>query len=837
MSTLLDVFNDRTANFSQQQGKSEHLVGNLFTLLGDNNKFIAGTYKALLKRPELFGSNASTLLYALDVGQSFKKDALYIMFQGFLERPPTTTESNIMFTWAEHLRTKNEFIEYEPVMNKLNSILKAWFADKTIVYNGEHVPLSFFRPILYNAAGVNVIELLPYIAYLFTYHIYGMPMQFSDAMSSSSLRSYIASLEDWFAKCYNELYSETAITAVGEVNEEIDDTTWEAFYDKMLDSSKIVELRNEEIRKTKGLLEGMIQDQQSINDADLSERYSIVLKRLVDIAIEMSPINKIIDKIPGFDPAYYDSAELANITSYIVSKTNFTAIIDSNDNYRYMLAQSKQELDIEELAFSKPTFDLNVFQLGLQRPFCSSDIASEIFKGYIRTKFEAKRSYMLDDSPIYLTSSDLENSNLYPFLLGMFVNGVWALEFNEMKEIMKTLIKKDEVRDLFNLHKLLVLIRGHTTQSILAPIYIISLLNSFVLQNCNLGQELSSFNPYIYLRQVIVDEARVIKLQNMLYSTLILNNKQYKTLVNNANAKIYEILTSKPIVIMPYVQTIADAASIYALGGCDCYRFLKYSNPITRGYGFISRTMNMNEEIYVAYLFSAAIKNETVFEMITDENADIVSIRNNLATASKKEVEPEHLFKYEFKDGSYTKRPIGSFVDIEIMNSESSIDVSGTLISERTQRSSINPISILLNYSMPQSEPKNVLANEVLRVKRLTEDDGSFNSSIPSTANGFNYKSNFISLKLNSNGSVKYLPVYNVASKTMTRNVAMIKPDGRRLIEIHTPLFNGQVNNVYWIYTDVRKESKFEKQDLKESGFQPRDGTFMLTDRIQPIPK
>ena len=84
---------------------------------------------------------------------------------------------------------------------------------------------------------------------------------------------------------------------------------------------------------------------------------------------------------------------------------------------------------------------------------------------------------------------------------------------------------------------------------------------------------------------------------------------------------------------------------------------------------------------------------------------------------------------------------------------------------------------------------------------------------------------------------VKYLPIYNVASKTMTRNVAMIKPDGRRLIEIHTPLFNGQVNNVYWIYTDVRKESKFEKQDLKESGFQPRDGTFMLTDRIQPIPK
>ena len=411
MSTLLDVFNDRTANFSQQQGKSEHLVGNLFTLLGDTNKFIAGTYKALLKRPELFGSNASTLLYALDVGQSFKKDALYIMFQGFLERPPTTTESNIIFTWAEHLRTKNEFIEYEPVMNKLNTILKAWFADKTIVYNGEHVPISMFRPILYNAAGVNVIELLPYIAYLFTYHIYGMPMQFSDAMSSSSLRSYIASLESWFAKCYNELYAETAITSLGETNEEIDDETWKAFYDKMLDSSKIVELRNEEIRKTKGLLEGMIQDQQSINDDDLAERYRIVLKRLIDIAVEMTPINKIRNKIEGFDPAYYDSAELTNMTSYIVSKTNFTAIIDYNENYRYMLAQTKQDLEINELAFSKPTFDLNVLQVGLQRPFCSSDIASEIFKGYIRSKFESKRSPssvdsktivpLLDDAPVF----------------------------------------------------------------------------------------------------------------------------------------------------------------------------------------------------------------------------------------------------------------------------------------------------------------------------------------------------------------------------------------------------------------------------------------------------
>lgn len=824
MSNLLDVFNDRTANFNQQQGKSEHPVGNLFTLLGESNKYTAGTYKALLKRPELFGSNASTFLYALDVGQSFKKDALYLMFQGFLERPPTTTESNIIFTWAEELRTKNEFVAFEPVFSKLNTIIKTWFADKTIVYNGENVPLSFFRPILYNAAGVNIIELLPYIAYLFTYHIYGMPIQFSDAMSSSSLRSYLASLENWFSKCYNELYEEQNIGVLGASfdEKEIDDETWKAFYETMLDSSKIVELRNEEIRKTKGLLEGMIQQQQSINDKDLQERFVLVLERLVDICIKNSPFNKLLNKIEGFDPAYYDSSELANLTAYVVSKTNYTAIIDANDNYRYMLAQSKLEC-CAPLNFSKPTFDLNVYDIGLQRPFCSSDIASELFRGYIRSEFESKRGYMLDDNPIYLTSSDLQAKNIFPFILGLFVNGVWALENNEMREIMKLLITKDEVKDLFNLYNLFVLIYGHTTQAILAPVYVISLLNSFVLQHCNLGLPLSEFNPYIYIRQMIVDEMRITKLKNILYSTLILNNKAYKALVNRCNAKMYEIITSKPIVLMPYVQTIADAASIYALGGCDCYRFLKYSNPITRGYGFISRTMNMNEEIYVTYLFASVIKNETVFELISDENADISSIRNNLATASKKEEEPEHLFKYAFnEDGTYIKRPIGSFVDIAINEGENAM----------------SPISILLNYAMPQSEPKNVLSQEVLRVKKLTRDNGEFDATIASTANGFNFGKNFISLRLNANGMTKYLPVYNPASKTVTRNVSMIKPEARRLIEVHTSLYNGSINNVYWIFTDVRKSSKFdEKVELKESGFQPHDGTFMLTDRIQPIPK
>lgn len=828
-------FDNLIQNFSVGEGKSDHPVGNLFTLLGQNDKYIAGTYNAYLKRPELFKLNAQTLLYALDVGQTFKKDALFIMFRGFLQHPPETSESSIIFSWAEELRKGDEFMSFEPVFDKLNSILRNWFAKKTVEWKGRAVPLELFRPILYNSAGVNLIELLPYITYLFTYHVYGYPFHFSDALSSSSMKSYLNSLENWLAKCYAELYKEQQINLLNTRfdEKEIDDETWIAFYETALYSSKIVQLRNDEIRRTDGLLDGMINDQQSMNDSDLQHSFNAVMTKLVEIAVQQTPFNQIYSKIHPFDASYYDSTELANITSYMVTECEQTVAIDANDYFRYMLMDSKIEPFCSELELnlSKDRFGLKKLSTCIGKPFCSGDQSLEIFKGYLRAKFEGKRSFSLDASPIYLTPSDLDASNLYPFILKWFVNGVWALEHNEMYVIIQGLLSNKTtaqyLKDMFAIRKTFEIVYGNTTQAILTPVYAISMLNTWARIHAENGLEFNDFNPFLYIKDLEIDEARVIKLENILYSMLFLNSKAYISFANKLITNFYEMMTSKPILIQPFVQAFDDSARVFCIGGVDCYRFAKYSNPLVRGYGFLSRVSEMNEEIYVAYRFAEQIHNETIFELIEDKKNDTKSIVSTLASASKKTTEPPLLFKYKFAAANgklaYIKRAKGSWADL-VLDSKS-------------------VPAILRSYSFKQSLPADALPSEIVSVKRLeVKGNGKLEANKPITKNGYDYNSKFISIKLSGTGTTKYIPIYAPATSVTTRNLAMVNPDGLKLVEVITPSSGILVdNNVFWIYTSVTK-SKFAMNkkegevDLKASGYQPRSGTYMLTDRIQGLP-
>lgn len=860
MSSLFDAFDKLQQNFSFGEGKSDHPVGNLFTLLGNNDKYIAGTYNSLLKRPELFGKNAQTLLYALDVGQSFKKDALFLMFKSFLQHPPQTSESSIIFTWAEELRRDNEFIVFEPIFDKLNQVIKTWFVSKTINYEGRVIPLEMFRPLLYNSAGVNVIELLPYIAYIICYHVYGYPFQFSEALSSSSMRSYLSSLENWLATCYATLYKEQEISLLNspgpndanDANDKsIDDDTWIAFYNTALDSSKIIQLRDDEIRKTDGLLTGLINDQQAANEKDLADRYDEILYKLVKISIETSPFNSLYSKFKPFDASYYDSVELSNVTSYFVTSCAQTAIIDRNDKFRYMLYSSSSSSSsasasslqsyCSELKFNRSDYDkkwkLKQLTTSLQKPFCSGDISLEMFKGYLRNNFENKRDFLLDDSPIYLNVSCLDDPIIYDFILKWFVNGVWALESSEMKILIQGLKSGTKtsayMQDIFALRKTFEIIYGNTVAAILTPVYAISMINEWCLEHSETGQDFSEFNPFLYIKNTVPDEARVIKLQNLLYSVLFLNSYVYQEFVNSTITEFYEIMISEPIIIQPYIQAFDDSAPVYSLGGVDAYRFEKYSNPLTRGYGFLSRVGEMNEELYVTYRFGNEIKNETVLELIEDKSQfggkdeDINSIIRTIVSASKKIDEPSLLFKYKYvynEDGSiiYGKRAKGSYADLML---------DGTSV-----------VAILRDYSFVQALPRLALENETMRVKLLPVDGtGSISGSVKSTKNGFNWKDKFISMKLSGTGSTKYVPLYAPATGIVARNIAIMHPDGKKLIEIITPTTGvDENNNVFWIFT-TRKKSAFERNgrnsvNLKASGYQPRDGTYMLTDRIQDVP-
>lgn len=806
-SSILDFFdNDTYATATPEKRK---VIGSIFTLLGENNKYITGTYKALLSKPELFGSNAATLLYALDVGHVFKKDALLLMFGGFMQKPPSSAEANIIFTWAEHIRQSNEFLNFEPVFPKLNKILQTWLVSKVVKYKGKDISIQQFRPILYNAAGVNVIDIIPYVAYIFTYHAYGYPFHFSEGLSASSMKSYLTRLENWFAKCYTTLHKEQG-------TDDIDDTTWKDFYSTMLKPESIVGIRDAEIRETEDMLTTMIQQQEAINENDLADRFNSIISSMIEIAIRKSPIVTLYNQMPVFDDRYFDAVDLANVISYVVSENDAMVAMDTHDFYRYNLMNDEMPTYLDELKFSKNDFGINKLSVGFNTPFCSGDILLEIFKGYFKSKFQAKREFILDEHPIYITVDDLPAA--YDYSLRFFVNAVWALEHREMQMIVNLLQlntkTKQYLQDMLLVYKTLEIINGVTLQTIMTSIYFISILNEMILQHCETGEPISDFNPFIYIKSHNLENNRQLKLRSVIYSTMFMQNKQFVEFVNEKIAYFREIITVDPIIIQPYVQTFDDATRIFALGGCDTYRYLKYSNPIIRGYGFISHTNTISEDLYVSYLFGSVLKNATVFELIEDSD-DPATILNTIFTAVKKEDEPPHLFKYIFSSSGYTKRAIGSFIDIEG-----------------------KPLIEILKYSFKQTSVKSVLPKELLCVKKLPVSDAEVSSDVKVTNNGFYVGQQFVTLTLNSTGNTKYIPVYNSASKITTRNLTVVNPEGRRLMEVIVPSTAiDDMNNIFWIFTTVSKKSLFSGVQLQKTPWKPSAAQYMLTDRIQPIPR
>ena len=808
-SNILSFFDNQA--FATAEPEKRKVINSIFSLLGENDKYITGTYTALLKRPDLFGSNAATLLYALDVGRVYRKDALLLMFGAFLQKPPKSAESNIIFSWAEHIRKSNEFLNFEPVFPKLNRILQTWLDSKMVVYKGRNIPIARFRPILYNAAGVNVIDIVPYIAYIFTYHAYGYPYHFSEGYSSSSLKSYLNRLENWFAKCYTTLYKDQGITSS---NDTIDDATWKDFYSTMLKPESIVGIRDSEIRETEDMLTTMAQQQEAINDADLADRFNAIISSMMEIAVRKSVVMSLYAQMPPFDDKFYDVIDLSNLVTYVVSETAYGVAMDTHDFYRYNLVTDELPVYAKELEMQKPSFGINKLSVGLDLPFCSGDIMMEMFKGYFKSKFLAKRQFVLEDDGIYITSDNL--SAAYQFALRLFVNAVWAFEQREMQSVMALLKSNQKTRqyldDMFAVYDTIRIVNGVTLQTVMTPIYFISLLNEFILKHCESGEPITEFNPFLYLRQHQLENNRLLKIRSIIYSTMFLQNAQFVEFLNEKIAHFRELVTVDPIIVQPYVQTFGDATRVFALGGCDTYKYLKYTNPIVRGYGFLSHVNMVNEDLYISYIFGSVIKNNTVLELIEDTK-DEVTIRNTLASAAKKEEEPPHLFKFVFTDTGYSKRPIGSFVDIP-------------------------SLFTLLKYAAKQTSVKTALPTEVLCVKPLPVNDTLISADVAATENGFKIGDSFITITLNSAGMTKNIPVYNTASRITTRNVTIVKPEGRKLVEIITPSTSiEEMNNLFWIFTNVSKKSLFSGVRLQKTPWKPSAGQYMITERIQPIPK
>lgn len=832
---MTTVFDERNQNlqFRDEISNVNTHTDKIWQMFGEEYKYINGTYKAFVERPEVFGETSLNFLYALYVGKQYQKDSVYSMFKAFMNKAPDTYESNVLFLWADELRKHKNFIDFEPTFNKLNKVLSAWFTRKTVKYNGKEVPLNLFRPILYNTYGVNIIELIPYIAYLFTFLIYGYPFVFSDAYSSSSLKDFYNLLENWFMSCYTELYKEQGISILNvNFNTKIPDSIWRSFYEHMLDAKKIIEIRNEEINKTHKALVAMTETQQGIVEEDLYDKFNLVLTKLIDCAVSESSYKNILPKIPCFDEKYFIPNETVNLTSYFISGTQNEIIIDDHNDYKYMLYNGVYLNLPKQFSLRKPKTGLKTLHYCLGKPFVGSDVLLQIFTGMLRSRFIAKRSDQLDPMPIYLYPGNLQNDELYNFIMPFFIRGVWALENREMTVIMRSLIDnpqtKQYIEDMFSAYETFKLIYGYTPASILTPIYTISLLNAWVYNHCNKGMDMNTFNPFIYMKQSVIDFNRVNKLQNILYSMLFINNEEYVRMTNNLNSEFYEIIQSNPLILMPYVQAINDDAPVFAIGGCECYKYAHFPNPFVRAFGFLSNVMGIDEGINVLYRYTESIDNNTVFDIIRENKNSISTVINTINTANRQEATlPAILFRWRFSINED-----GSLSYVERINNE--------FAGEIDPDTGKTYVEIMLKYSFNQSLTGNVLDSEIMRVK-VFDITGSMklNVSIPTFMNSFAYDGKSYSINVSAMGSPVYIPYYGVKTNISVRNVNFADPEGKTLRKILVPSSGVEENNnVFWVYSNVAVHSKFQSYvHLQPNAVKPSDASYMLGDRVQQFPK
>lgn len=817
MTSLLSVFDERSKEFEVRKQTNYQYVDTFWSALtGSGFQKISETYDSMLRRPDLFpGKTGLNLFYAIYIGNSYSRDSLYIMFQNYLSKSPSSKNSGVIFNWAKMIRERQMSLAYEPVLSKLNNVLNTWMnSGRYVTINGNKYVFDTFKPVFYNSEGESLSELVPYIGYLFTFLIYGFPYQFNDEYSESSMKSYYSSLEDWFDTCYETLYKEQGVTPINAKEIEISDNTWRGFFNSMLNEGKIIELRNLEMNKTDDLLSAQTSTQLSIQDEDLAKKFELVLVEMIKYANSQAPWEKIILQFEPFLNSYMDSAEVIHITEWMICGAKSNYAIDPHDSFRYLRTNE----DIGNVFKSeKVPFKLNVdlSSISLKEPFIKSNFALDGFCGYLNERLIARRNELDEARRIYINIEDMKAREIYPFILNFFCNGIWRTQSKEMSIFMKQISNKNSFIDFFGIRNVCEIFHGNTTGSILAPVYAVSLLDLWMYSHLENSREIREFNPFKYLRWSVseFDGGRIKKLTAILYSCCFLKNEKYLEFVREEAVRFIELVQSAYGYLQPYIRSLADDAEKWALVGLDGYRYAKFANPIVRGYGFYSNAFGVNERSYLIFRLLELNNNETLFQLV-ESNVNNKQVIGETLKMAIEQIDLENLPKLLSR---FTIRANGSYLlktTREIIN-ESSIEIFK-----------------LLKYSFKRSSPGLMLDNDEIMVKNMVEPGKK------ASLNGYSYGSRYINFILSREGKQFLLPKYGVVGEMEEATTSTVIPDGLRVEPIYTiSAVDGTKDNcTYWILTKMEKPSQFDAY-ARPSIFMPDDGAYGLTDRIQQYPK
>ena len=837
--------------------RTDETISPLSSLLSQGTEAIQFTHQLFLTRPEIFGENAEVLMYAQYSGHRFKPAAYYNIFEVFVKQTnkkliddkrngvynqmnPFKYDTDYLITWARIIQRNQIIIEFEPIMKQLKTVFNNWLSNPKINYGGIDYNVSFFHPLCYTYSGENITSLLPYIAYLFTFFIYCNPYEFDEGQSESSTFGFYKAIDDWYMKHYTQLANDTNIDVIkGDLTDlaKVSDKYWVDMLNHMLNVSEVIRIRNDEISRTPQLLEQCIADQNEVSYNKIDAAYRDVLTNLIKICVNNSPIKKFFNAIPQFDNKRLNVVELMSLTEYALSGGNTPFIIEPEidsvlgipnklPNYSYLLhgdPNSIHQLPSEIVSPQRLVSGINTFHNCIKQPFAAEDISLQMAIAYVKQEFDKKRTDILDDYPIEIDSSMLRD-NLYPETLtktitNLFVNGLWMYDNKTMSQVLPILMKKEgfasELSDILSLSAITQITYNNRQASILITPLILSYLNDELLDSCSHGWNLNTFSPMTYLCMADkVSVNRINKLVDMLVSLLYIAHPIYSRFVNVCINDFTALLTINSIIQQPYVKGLEDAASIYAIGGCELYNYSHFSNPLIRGYGWLTTVFGNSEAIETFYKWIYRLDNTALFEVINESLNSVEVIETSLKAQWVKMITngkfPPLLSNFIFTDNGYKFDNTAYFLNLKTSEG-------------------LRILPLICQYVFPYSNPRRSIPRHVVfreikynRGKMIAY--GSVKNGMVSRVNDSRDVAIKSEAMISNTGTTEILPVYDYNGTFEDVNLIWSAPRGRRCVKLTLFTSKTEYNQSIWIFTKLDQKTTFQRYATMENELQNRKG-------------
>ena len=844
------------------------IIPHILTLTANYGKATQFMYKLFLRKPELFGVNASSLMYILFCGKPNKIDALYAEFQQFVAHKSFTSSSlypyasdcSALISWARVIRENKKAVVFEPILSKLNQVLNTFYDNPVVSIEGSAQDIKKLRPLCYTKTGENYLSLLPYIAYVFTFLVHCKPYDFNETISSASYFAFIKEINRYFNVQLTAFGSDNGVNVVesdiASLNK-IQDDKYKAMINYVLDPKQITKLRNEILNQEEGLLDNCIEDQNALSDAFVKKAFHNTLAALISIVIEHNPIKQLIDRMPVFQPQHYNSHELSMLTQYCMAGGDMPFLID--DQMAYVL--HNKPASVKQFSFFKPQHiasKINVITKSSRHPFTTGDIYLNLVSAYVKDKIDKKRSDPLSADPIAITLSDddlIHNvKSIASSLIDLFAQGRWMKDNSTLLSMMPHLLGgsasgnsytmpaanvydsnngaginlaniqefKYEFADIIELSTLIQDIYHKPMAAAILPAYMIAIMPEFFLQWMEQNLALNKFQYFLCFFDHEINQNYLRKLIDMTNSLLYIKNKDYQSYVNAYSKEICAILdSSETIVHIPYIKGLNDSANVYAIGGVDLYNIATVPNSVIRSYEFIKYNFGSNEELDTVHRFASAIDSTGAFATIdsaTDASVVTATLKPLFEKAYPK-VRSLNNFSFD-STGAYARKPFSWILDLtETMNT-------------------------IHNFIFPKSDISKIINQTIITRQidlhaRLQNSDGTTDTAPTITVsspqeNYYVANNTKIPVELLVTGVTQELPVYDVRGVIQPVRIKMTNPPGLNLIALPIPTITNEKGFIAWIHTSRSQADRFATYEMISNSTQPAESDGIIIDRIVP---